>query len=606
MPPIAAVIHDIARGMAAEAAPESDPELVRRFLDTRDAGAFEALVRRHGPMVSRVCRRVAGHEQDAEDAFQATFLVLARTLQSVRNRASLASWLHGTARRTALKAKARAAARRRHELAVPRAGTVPVEDAAWGETRAVLDEELARLPERWRLPLVLCYLEGRTQDEAAAQLAWPKNTFRRRLDEARAALANRLARRGVLPAALAAVLLSECAAPAALAPRLVALVLETAAAAPAVPARVAALARQATLTATLKKLALAGAAVLVAAVLGWSATGRAMPTRATSLPSPEEKPDAKAKPGWEEAFAIKHEHPLTAIVCSADLLAAGDEGGNLYLCDPATGKNRRHKLVGGKGGKPIDCAQFTADGKHLFLVRESRAGFWMTHPRDNDQKAWGTGGSGSKFLDISADGRAWLELNGRSLLVRPNLYLLEDTPENFETDYESAIRYEAGIVHAVMSPPDGKLLAIVTADEKIHVHKREARKDQRLDAAAQTIVLAKHKVNALQFSKDGARLAVVGDDGFAKVYDPATGKEVAMLKGHGGLLFCVAFGPDGKTVVTGGDDNIVRVWNAETGGLLASLEGHTDSVRCAAFDPKGELLFTGSPDKTLKAWRPTR
>jgi RNA polymerase sigma factor (sigma-70 family) len=601
MPPIATVICTLARGMAAEAAPESDAELVRRFLDIRDAGAFEAILRRHGPMVYRVCWRVAGHEQDAEDAFQATFLILARNLQTVRNRASLASWLHGTARRVALKAKARTALRRRHEQAAPSTTALASSDPAWTERLVALDEELARLPERWRLPLVLCYLEGHTQDEAAAKLAWPKNTFRRRFDEARAALANRLARRGVFPAALAAVLLSECTTPAALAPALVASILQYATSASVVPECLASLAQPASLTTTLKTLTLACAAVLVVAALGWFAAGWTIPTRAAA--PPEEKLDAKPKPSWKEAFALKHDHPLTAVVCSTDLLAAGDEAGNLYLCDPATGKNRRHKLVGGKGGKPIDCAQFTADGKHLFLVREGRAGFWMTHPKDDDQKAWGTGGSGTKFLDISADGRAWLELNGLSLVLRPNLYLLDNTPENFETDYESSVRYEAGVVHAVMSPPSGRLLAVVTADEKVHIHKREARKDRRLDEAAQTIVLAKQKVNALQFSNDGKQLALVGDNGFAKVYDPATGKEVATLKGHRGLLFCVAFSPDGKTVVTGGDDNIVRVWNSETGELFASLEGHKDSVRCVAFDPTGELLFTGSADKTLKAWR---
>src|SRR4029079_15472624 len=130
---------------------------------------FTALVRRHGPMVDRVCWRVSQQEQDAEDAFQATFLVLAQKLHTVRKQDSLASWLHGVALRVALKAKAQAALRRRHEeqrheeqASVSRA--VPPDDVTWRELRTALDAELAQLPEKWRLPLILCYLQGRTQD----------------------------------------------------------------------------------------------------------------------------------------------------------------------------------------------------------------------------------------------------------------------------------------------------------------------------------------------------------------------------------------------------------------------------------------------------------
>lgn len=210
------MLRALTRGMAAEASVVSDRELVRRFLESGGEDAFEILVRRHGPMVYRVCWRVAGHDQDAEDAFQATFLVLARDLRTLRSLPSLASWLHGVARRVALKAKERAAALRRRERLSPARESAPPADPARAEVSAVLDEELSRLPERWRLPLVLCYLEQRTQDEAARELGWATRTLRRRLDEARAALATRLARRGVWPAVLAGVVLSDCVAPAAI------------------------------------------------------------------------------------------------------------------------------------------------------------------------------------------------------------------------------------------------------------------------------------------------------------------------------------------------------------------------------------------------------
>ncbi|VTR96273.1 sigma-70 family rna polymerase sigma factor : RNA polymerase sigma factor, sigma-70 family OS=Singulisphaera acidiphila (strain ATCC BAA-1392 / DSM 18658 / VKM B-2454 / MOB10) GN=Sinac_4264 PE=4 SV=1: Sigma70_r2: Sigma70_r4_2 [Gemmata massiliana] len=210
------MIRALTRGMAAEASTEPDPELIRRFLGSGGEDVFEILVRRHGPMVYRVCRRVAGHEQDAEDAFQATFLVLARNLRALRHVPSLASWLHGVARRVALKAKARVAALKRREQRAAAPESTAHVDPAWSDVGAALDEELGRLPERWRLPLVLCYLEARTQDEAARELGWGKSTLRRRLTEARAALAARLAQRGVWPTVLAGVLVSDCTSPAAL------------------------------------------------------------------------------------------------------------------------------------------------------------------------------------------------------------------------------------------------------------------------------------------------------------------------------------------------------------------------------------------------------
>jgi RNA polymerase sigma-70 factor (ECF subfamily) len=204
--------------MAAEALSDlSDRQLVEQLLAGQTEAVFEAVVRRHGAMVYRVCSRVLQHHQDAEDCFQATFLVLAQKLRALRKHASLASWLHGVAYRVALKAKAEAAARRCHEAKASVCQTMPPDDLSWGEVRAVLDAELARLPEKWRLPLVLCYLEARTQDEAAAQLGWSKRTLRRRLEEGRTGLGRRLSRRGVIwSAAVSAVLVSESVASAAL------------------------------------------------------------------------------------------------------------------------------------------------------------------------------------------------------------------------------------------------------------------------------------------------------------------------------------------------------------------------------------------------------
>jgi RNA polymerase sigma factor (sigma-70 family) len=213
-------LRQLSRAMAAATLEGlADQELAERFLAGRDPAVFAAVVQRHGPMVYRVCWRVLQQEQDAEDAFQVTFLLLARNLQTVRKQASLASWLHGVAYRVALKARTQIARRRRQEpyITPPK----PPDDVTWGELRTVLDAELAALPEQQRLPLLLCYLEGRTQDEAARHLGWSTRTLRRRLNAAREALARRLRRRGVGPAALAAWLLTDCLGSAALSSTLI-------------------------------------------------------------------------------------------------------------------------------------------------------------------------------------------------------------------------------------------------------------------------------------------------------------------------------------------------------------------------------------------------
>src|ERR1700722_8245480 len=203
-------LRSLTRGMnAASLGDRSDRELVAWLIRERDPEVFEAIIQRHGAMVYRVCWRVLQQEQDAEDAFQATFLLLAQNLASIRKHSSLASFCHGVAHRVSLKAKARAAACQRHEHEFVMSRTSSPEDLTWRELRTALDAELARLPDKWRLPLILCYLEGRTQDEAAEQLGWSKNTLRRRLAEARTALARRLRLNGAWPAALSAVLLAD-------------------------------------------------------------------------------------------------------------------------------------------------------------------------------------------------------------------------------------------------------------------------------------------------------------------------------------------------------------------------------------------------------------
>jgi RNA polymerase sigma factor (sigma-70 family) len=191
----------------------SDGDLLERYVRLRDEAAFEALVRQHGAMVHGVCRRVLGNWHDAEDAFQATFLVLARRASSVQPRHRVGNFLYGVAYRTALEARRSAARRRLKEAcAVPR--VLEPADGAWAELRPVLDRELAGLPEKYRSPVVLCDLEGKTRKQAARQLGWREGTLSGRLARARVLLARRLRRHGVAVAggALAALLCRRAAA----------------------------------------------------------------------------------------------------------------------------------------------------------------------------------------------------------------------------------------------------------------------------------------------------------------------------------------------------------------------------------------------------------
>lgn len=175
----------------------SDAQLIERFVAGRDEAAFEVLVWRHGGMVFDLCLRVLRHRQDAEDAFQAAFLVLARKAGSIGKRDSVGSWLYKVAYRVALGARAGAARRARLQRPLPDVSAPDQRDPMRCDLRETLDEEVNRLPDKYRAPVILCYLEGKTVDEAARQLGRPRGTVGTWLARGRERLRHRLSRRGV-------------------------------------------------------------------------------------------------------------------------------------------------------------------------------------------------------------------------------------------------------------------------------------------------------------------------------------------------------------------------------------------------------------------------
>jgi RNA polymerase sigma factor (sigma-70 family) len=270
----------------------SDAQLLERFVRARDEAAFEVLVWRHGPMVLGTCRRLLRREQDAEDAFQATFLALVRKAASIGKREALGSWLYKVAYRVSLRARATTPAQPLADRTLPDTSAAePGEELLRRELCAALDEEVRRLPEKYRAAFVLCQLEGQTTEAAARVLSCPPGTVGTRLARARELLRRRLGRRGFgAPALLAA---GACAAlPAALVSSTIRF---GAASAGPVPARVAALAEGALRAMSAKKLALAAAAVLAVGLLGGGAAFRACQADAGE-PAQAQRPAAKQRP----------------------------------------------------------------------------------------------------------------------------------------------------------------------------------------------------------------------------------------------------------------------------------------------------------------------
>jgi RNA polymerase sigma factor (sigma-70 family) len=290
---VSKVVQHLRQVVLAHGADWTDAQLLQRFLAQRDEAAFAALLRRHGPLVLGVCRRVLGNAADADDAFQATFLVLVRKAPTLRPHTPLGNWLYGVAYRTALKARAKAARRRFKEQQVkPRQPPAAEPAAAWHDVRPLLDQELSRLPDKYRVPVVLCDLEGKTRKEAAGQLRLPEGTVSSRLATARRMLARRLTRRGVtLSGGTLAVTLAESAV-VAVPPALADAAVRTATlflggpSLGTISANILLLTEEVMKSLLLSKLKIASAVVLLAALLGVGAGNWLYPASAGQVGPP--------------------------------------------------------------------------------------------------------------------------------------------------------------------------------------------------------------------------------------------------------------------------------------------------------------------------------
>jgi RNA polymerase sigma factor (sigma-70 family) len=544
------VLRHLHRMLGPSSADEpTDRHLLDHFAARRDEAAFEELLRRHGPMVLGVCRRLLGEAHDADDVFQATFLVLVHKAASIRNGTSLGCWLYGVAYRLALKARTTAARRRAHERRVADMRQANVmSEPSWDELRPLLDEELARLPERLRAPLVLCYLEGKTNAQAAREIGCPAGSMSKRLARGREALRQRLTRRGVALTAAALGLLLARNAGAAVPAALGRTTLDAGLAATAgaglagvVSVRVAGLVRWGVRDMVLAKCKPILALVLALGVLG---------AGAGVLTAPAEPPPVAAEPqpaAEEEQPPAERQAPQPK--------AANDLEGD-PLPDGAIARLGTARL---RHGQNVQAVVFAPDSKTV-----------VSTGHDHLARQWDvTTGRQVGSFGAQAD---------------------RDKPY-------AATRW----MHSVAFSPDGKTLA--TGE---HNDGWQVATIRLWDVASGAMLkqLQGHTdgVLCLAYSPDGKSLASASKDGTVRVWDVDRGAERLNLTGHDGEVRWVTWSPDGKVLASTGADGAVRLWDADKGTAVHSWKAHVGGASAVAFSPDGKRLASSGADKTTRLW----
>jgi RNA polymerase sigma factor (sigma-70 family) len=617
----------------------SDGHLLRRFAATGDADAFALLLRRHGPMVLGVCRRILANPADADDVFQATFLVLLRRATAVRRPEALASWLYGVALRLARRARCDAIRRRDLDRQAQCRRKEDASTAVDGQdVRRVLDEELGRLPEKYRAPLVLCLLEGKTNAEAARQLGWPLGTVCGRLSRARGLLRTRLTRRGLAPAvALGASALGTPKLTAAVPPALAAVTARMAERFGSPHAALSASGRVALLADGVGPALGAGkgkAAVAVLLAAGLLAGGAGMvahrnlgahPPDAAHQATPPTVPQARpadAKAGRVDALGdplpddavarlgtvrFRHGSAIHSMAFTPDareLLAYGNDGVRVW--DPATGKQIL-QLVG-VPDRPIGWAAFSPDGTLIATAETHRDGYSDEGPVRLWERATGKqvrqfGNRPYHQVCFSPDGKLVAADSG----FRPNHVELWETATGRPVGSLDAGNDPPGFL-ALM--PDGKTL--LTAGSSFHRQPPDPAVlkawlwDVATGSQLRQIDIGPKHPSRMTLSPDGKLLIGLcygekGPEDYLSVWDLTTGAVRTMApaakKVPPGYMYYMSgptFSADGKVLAIGSSDEVVRLWDPVTGKELGSVPlgrfGHISSV---AFSRDGKTLAVG-------------
>jgi RNA polymerase sigma factor (sigma-70 family) len=603
----------------AVAAP-SDEQLLADFLSQRSDDAFAALIGRHGPMVLGVCRRILLDAHAAEDVFQATFLVLANRAGSIRQPASLAGFLHGVAYRLAYRARQRPM--QTLPAAVCDRAEGPGEELAWKEMLGILDHELNQLPDRYRAPLVLCYLEGRTQDEAARQLGWSLNTLRRRLAQGRQLLEARLRGRGVtLPAALAGLLAAgDVAVPGSLRAATLTAACAQGAGGLAGPSVLSGARKglgflfstSARKVGVLVAVALLGAAVCIASC--WTSPADQAPAQATA-PATGPAQDAPGDDPLPAQGAVRlgtpryrHGTRIESFAVSADgKLAAVASGWNSLA--PA----RLFDLTDGRcldsipsEGARIEAVGLSPDGTILAIkddsgvsLRDARTGKEI---RKVPYTPMAGGRSVTGWVTFTPDGKQF------AVTMMGNEICLIDAGTG------KVNRTFAPVIPAseCAFSPDGNLLATrgYDAGDKVNfaqLWEVATGKELRRFALSNNI---QQSITALAFSPDGKTIASASwTDPRLRLWETATGKELTTFPRIGQDITSIAFAPDGKTVAAAGDN--LYLYDPETGkerlridrGAAGGSPAPQLQAQKLAFSQDGSVLI-GAVSGAIYRWDP--
>ncbi len=603
----------------------ADRDLLRAFAKQGDGDAFTELLHRHGPMVLRLALHLLHHRQDAEDVFQAAFLALARQARGLRGESSVAAWLHRVAWRLAVRSRKASARRCASHPPPPPDESDPAAEISLRETQALLHQELAALPDRLRLPLVLCYLEGLTRDEAAGRLGWSLGTLKRYLERGRKLLHVRLSRRGVtLSAALSTSLLAPEAVSAALAESTRRLALSVAAGSPAaLPAPVAALLAEVSLSAKTK--ALWALALMLAALAGagaWVAFGppgqpESPPSK--SLPAVDRgaKPPLPARDRFGDPLPpgalarmgtvrFRHGSMIEQISLAPDgrTLATASRDGTVRLWDMATGRELL-RLPGHEGPSnwsSLRCVSFSPDGK-ILATGISPGGvvrLWDAATAKELRKLQSPYGW-LGHLAFSADGKTVAASADRHHIV-----LWEAATGRLLQQLDGGEKLTFAVPLAFA--PDGRTLASGGLGETIRLWDLKTGKEAGRFQAQPPRPKDKSEapwyeglIHALAFSPDGRTLASAAMHSPVRLWDVAAGKEVLDLRGNPRVACSLAFSPDGQVLAAGDGMRTVRLWEAATGKEIRHIQTDQGYVTGLAFVRGGEVLLT-SGDGAIRLW----